>query len=377
MTSNREQRSEASRMGLTLMLLTALISSCSEGGQQPQRAQKVMIESAELAGQTNKYEYPGRVEAASEVNMSFMVSGTLSNVKSEGTHLNKGDVVAEMDARDYKLQMSATEAEYEQVKAEAERVMALWADSVVTAEDYDKARYGLQQITAKRDNARNQLNYTKIYAPFACTVQSKLMDAPTVVGAGMPVVTVVSDGTQEIEISIPASVYMNRQNIKGFSTRFSYAPQTEVTLRLISISPKANANQLHTVRLGIPSDLKPQPSAGMSTMVTMEMTELKDVRSLQSKTESKDDEVSGVEVTSTAVFNNGGQSYVWVYDPASGVVTKRAVSVARLLANGRTVIALGLSQGEQVVTMGVHKIVEGQSVEPMQPKSETNIGGLL
>ena len=82
-------------------------------------------------------------------------------------------------------------------------------------------------------------------------------------------------------------------------------------------------------------------------------------------------------MTSTAVFNNGGQSYVWVYDPASCVVTKRAVSVARLLANGRTVIASGLSQGEQVGTMGVHKIVEGQSVEPMQPKSETNIGGLL
>lgn len=59
------------------------------------------------------------------------------------------ELLAQIDPRDYELQLQAAEAEWQGIKAEAERVMALYADSVATASDYDKARYGLQQITAK------------------------------------------------------------------------------------------------------------------------------------------------------------------------------------------------------------------------------------
>lgn len=126
--------------------------------------------------------------------------------------------MAEMDSRDYQVQLDATEAEYMRIKSEADRVIALYADSVSTADAYDKARYGLKQIAAKYENARNQLADTKIYAPFDGYVQNRLFDPPTVVAAGMPVLTFVSGGRPEIEINIPASTYVRRKDIVTFST---------------------------------------------------------------------------------------------------------------------------------------------------------------
>lgn len=105
--------------------------------------------------------------------MAFKLNGTLMQVHvGEGDRVRKGQLIAELDPRDYRLQLEATEAEYLNIKSEAERVMALYADSVGTADAYDKARFGLQQITAKYENARNQLADTKIYAPFDGYVQN-------------------------------------------------------------------------------------------------------------------------------------------------------------------------------------------------------------
>ena len=43
----------------------------------------------------------------------------------EGQHVSAGDTLAEIEERDYALQLAATTAKYEQAKAEAGRVIEL------------------------------------------------------------------------------------------------------------------------------------------------------------------------------------------------------------------------------------------------------------
>lgn len=308
-------------------------------------------------------EFPGRVKAAEEVSLAFKLSGTLMNVcVEEGSKVSKGQLIAEIDPRDYQVQLDAVKAEYLSVKSEAERVMALYADSVSTADAYDKARYGLQQIAAKYENARNQLADTKIYSPFNGYVQNRLFDPPTVVAAGMPVVMLVSEGKQEIEINIPASTYVRRDEIASFSASFDFIPNEKIPLSLISIAPKANANQLYTVRLALPQGMSSHLSPGMNTMVYMEASNTAD---------------GNMEIPSTALFKKDEKSCVWVYNEKEGTIRLRVVSVKQLHTNGMAIIAQGLSIGEYVVSAGVHKLTDNQKVKPMAEDSETNVGGLL
>ena len=71
--------------------------------------------------------YPGRVKAAADVDLAFRVAGPIIRIPVQvGSFVRKGEVIAEIDPRDYELQYKATEAEYKQIKSEAERVIELY-----------------------------------------------------------------------------------------------------------------------------------------------------------------------------------------------------------------------------------------------------------
>ncbi|MGN0006814.1 MAG: efflux RND transporter periplasmic adaptor subunit [Alistipes sp.] len=343
--------------------LSLLNGACDGNRTKSADIPNVLLVEVRNATTASVQEYPGRVKAAEEVGLAFKVSGTLANVfVEEGGRVVKGQPIAELDARDYRTQLDAVEAEYLKVKAEADRIMALYADSVSTADAYDKARYGLRQITAKYENAKHQLSDTKIYAPFDGAIQQRLFDTPTVIAAGMPVVTMVADGEREIEINIPASAYIRRDKMRSFSASFDFLPDRRIPLRLTGIAPKANANQLYSVRLAIPRDISPQPSPGMTAMVDVVISDTANPQT---------------EIPSSALFGREDCSCVWVYDEHGGTVSLRSVSVERLHTDGRAIISQGLSAGERVVAVGVHKLREGQQIRPMTATSETNTGGLL
>ena len=165
------------KLVLAMTAATLFLVGCGQR-QHTEQVTLVRIDTVKTANTCDILEFPARVQAAGEV--------------------HQGELVAESDPRDYELQLQAVEAEYLSIKAEAERVMALYDQNVATADAYDKARYGLQQITAKYENARNQLADTKLYAPFDGYVKRRRFDPPTVVAAGMPVITFLSGKNPEV-----------------------------------------------------------------------------------------------------------------------------------------------------------------------------------
>ena len=272
-------------------------------------------------------------------------------------------MLAQLDPTDYRIQLEATEAEYQQVKAEAERVMALYKDNGTTPNANDKAVYGLKQITAKYQHHKDQLEYTRLYAPFDGFVQKHLFDEHETVGAGMPVISMISLGAPEVEINLPAAEYIRRTQFNRYHATFDIYPGEVYPLECISITPKANANQLYSMRLRIVPDGSPSPSPGMNTMVTI-VCSAGDTRSLS--------------VSSGAVLRKDRKAMVFVYDSSKGTVRSCEVTVLRLLTNGRSVITSdALQPGELVVSSGAHHIEDGEAVKPLPPVTSTNVGGLL
>lgn len=52
-----------------------------------------------------------------------------------------------------------------------------------------------------------------------------------------------------MEINLPAVEYIRRQQFTGYTCTFDIYPGQEYALDLINVTPKANANQLYTMRL--------------------------------------------------------------------------------------------------------------------------------
>ena len=228
----------------------------------------------------------------------------------------------------------------------------------------DRAILGLSliHISAKYENARNQLADTKLYAPFDGYVKRRRFDPPTVVAAGMPVITFLSGKNPEVELFIPASTYIRRREIASFAAVFDFLQGQKIPLRLLHVDPSANANQLYAVRLALPVNTEIAATPGMNATVEVAMRQ---------ETEAS------VEIPASALFSNGDKtSYVWIYRQ-DGTIARRRVEVVRLHTDGTATIADGLNEGERIVVAGVHKLTEGQRVAPLPAPSKTNEGGLL
>lgn len=200
-------------VGISLLSL----ASCKGKVKMARDCQTVKIDTVISADEQTYLQYPGKVKAAQDISLAFRVSGTIQKIYVEnGARVSQGQLLAELDPTDYQVQLDATEAEYKQIKADAKRVMSLYKDSVTTSSANDKAVYGLKQIAAKYRHHKDQLNYTKLYAPFNGFVQKRLFEAHETIGAGMPVLSIISSSMPEVEINLPAAEYIRRGQFHSY-----------------------------------------------------------------------------------------------------------------------------------------------------------------
>ena len=248
------------------------------------------------------------------------------------------------------------------MKEEAGRVIELYNRGSVPVNDYDKAVAGVKQITAKYDAHKNALADTRLTAPFDGYIQKKYYDSHETVAAGYPVVSMINSNYFDVDIDIPSSDFVRQDLFKSFSCTIDVFPGQVFPLELIEITRKANLNQLYRMRLR----LKPVPgvdiAAGMSVNVTIEYNPNEEALTV---------------VPLSAMFEENGESAVWVYNPKAQNVTRRVIQLKKLLKTGELIVSEGLAAGEIVVSAGVHSLKEGMSVELLKPVSKTNVGGLL
>ncbi|MBQ8443047.1 MAG: efflux RND transporter periplasmic adaptor subunit [Bacteroides sp.] len=353
-----------SLLWIAVCLIISFITSCDEPQKDTQSVKTVKTDTVRVEGSQTLLQYPGKVKASEDISLAFRVSGTIRSIKVEdGQAVRAGQLLAELDPTDYQIQLDATEAQYKQVKSEAERVIALYNDGGTTPVAYDKAVYGLKQITALYEHHKDELSYTKLYAPFNGYIQKHLFKAHETVGAGMPVLSMVGQGTPEVEINVPAAEYIRREQFGDYQCTFDIYPGKIYPLKLIGITHKANANQLYTMRLKLETEGLPTPSAGMNTLVHIRLN---------------DGESQELKVASGAVLQKNGKSGVFVYHPQDRKVQFKEVELLRLTSNGQAIVSSAhLKAGDIVVSAGAHSISDGETVRPLPTQTSTNVGGLL
>ncbi|MDR1681284.1 MAG: efflux RND transporter periplasmic adaptor subunit [Prevotellaceae bacterium] len=350
---------------ITVITFVTLITFASCGrNRRPAEAvvRTAKIDTVRARGGEQSAVYPAKVQTEAEATLAFRVAGTIARLPhAEGAPVGKGTVIAELDARDYRVQLAATEAEYNQVKAAAERVMELYRRGSATKSEYEKAVYGLEQITAKYNNDKNRLADTRLSAPFDGYIRAKIRREGEVVGAGAPVIALIGKGGWQVETNLSARDYARRHDFAGFDAAVSTHAGLSLPLTLTELAPKGNAGQSYRAVFRV-SDTRGVPlAAGMSAEVTVRFRPAQD---------------TVCEIPIEALFERNGQPCVWVFVAADCPLTARPVIVGALRSDGRIAVTGGLKAGELIVVAGVHAIKDGMTVRPLPAVSATNAGGL-
>jgi len=110
----------------------------------------------------------GQVQSEHSVQIRPQVSGLLQQVYfSEGQAVSKGQRLFRIDPAQYETALSAARAEWENAKANAQRLAPLAGKEYVTSQEYDNARAAADQAQAALKQAEINLAYTEIGAPIA------------------------------------------------------------------------------------------------------------------------------------------------------------------------------------------------------------------
>lgn len=307
--------------------------------------------------------YPGVLRAAADVKLAFRIAGPIQKVYvREGEFVRKGKLLATLDPRDYQLQYDAARAQYEQVKEESDRIIELYKRNSVSVNEYDKAVAGQKQAWALYRARLNALEDTRLRAPFDGYIQKKYFDDYEIVNQGVPVLTMVSDNSLEVDIDIPASDYIRRDDFKNFYAVVDVYPDRSIPLEFLDLNQQANFNQLFKARFRLKQQSGLKLASGMSASVIINY-------------EPSDQHLLVIPVS--ALFQEDKRSYVWRINEHQQSICKTPVEVRQVLKDGQVVVASRLQIGDQIVSVGVNDLKEGQRVRILPPPSSSNVGHLL
>lgn len=152
---------------------------------------------------TNELTLYGNIEIR-QVDLSFQVAGKIEKLlKEEGDTVKAGELLAVMDDKDYRSNLEKAEADVAKtlaIKSDAEskfeRQSPLVEDNTISKQDYDtllntknKSKADYDGAVAQKNFAKNQLDYTKLYAPEEGIIMIRVQEPGANVSKGQPVYT--------------------------------------------------------------------------------------------------------------------------------------------------------------------------------------------
>ncbi|PWB72737.1 hypothetical protein C3F09_06175 [candidate division GN15 bacterium] len=249
-----------------LMLLTGLaVVGC--GNSHDQRAATVTgspknVTVAKVARFTGGAadEIMGSVVARNTAQISPKVQSRVDHILVDiGSRVKKGDLLAELDAREFEAKVQQARAMQQQAAQDLERFQKLLAENASTQQEFDGIQARATVTRAGLEEAETYLSFTKIVAPFSGVITRKMVDVGDMAFPGQPTFTLEESGPPVFVVTIPES-YRNRINI-GESVSISI-PVVSMTIggRVEDISPSADPmSRTFSAKVGLPENQQIRP----------------------------------------------------------------------------------------------------------------------
>lgn len=354
---------------LSIVGSALLLVACSrpEVAQEPVRSVKLITVSGQSLNVQG--EYAAEVRARVESRLGFRVGGKLVQRQAEvGQVVQAGQLLALIDAQDYQLaaqaaqaQVGAAQSQRDVAQAEFKRFEALKNQNFISGAELDRRATALQSAQAQLIQAQsqaqaqaNQAAYTRLTATASGVVTAVEAEVGQVLAAGQPVLRLAHDGPRDVVFSVSESTRMALklgQTLRATLTSTGQSVSGKVRELGASADP---VTRTYGIKLALDAAVRWPLGATVNVSAA-------DLPGSQSGV---------IQLPTSALKEEAGQTVVWVLDEASMTVNTQAVQVGAV--DGQQVsITSGLKTGQKVVSAGVHVLSPGQKVTVYAPASAT------
>jgi RND family efflux transporter MFP subunit len=358
--------------GLSRLLLTALfflfISACKEAAPPPRAevARPAKIFTVEAPGSNYLRSFPGEVQATDTADLAFRVGGELEDFPAtRGLRVDQGDLLARIDDADYQEELATAQAQFDLSKTQFERSEALVERQLVSQADYDQKLAIMKVRQSSLAKARNNVDYTKIYAPFDGVVARRMAENFESVTAGQVVLVLQTGEMVDVIVDVPESIVARvertpaNQNPRPVSVRFD-----SVSDQVFEASYKEHETQTDSATLTFKVTFSLPAPEGINILPGMTATMTADLSGLFGG------ESEGHLVPIEAVFAAEDEAlesetrYVWKVDSETMRASRQGVRIGSMTGNNIVVLE-GIESGDMIVSAGVNSVLENMLLREM------------
>jgi len=308
----------------------------------------VLVQPVGMGDRSLIFEVSGEVEARSTVNLGFRIPGVVARILvEEGEGVEEGQLLAELDDEEYRLNVGLAEAQVELATDAHRRAGQLHGEAALPEADLVRAAVALRQATLQLDMARRHLADTRLVAPVAGVVARRGIHPGEQVGPGLPVFTLVSIHPAQVRVGVPEAEIGSVRVGQTATVRLPALPGTVLEGRVEIVGVLADpVSRSYAVKIGLAN------AEGILRPGMIAEARIQDDARVQTRT------IPGEAV----VIDTDGLPTVFVYDPVEERVYSRRIRVG-LLVGGDLEVVSGLEGDELVVVGGQHRVRDGARVE--------------
>ena len=400
-----------------LAILLAISVSQSACGDPPPAPDLVRPVRAAKVGDVSGLDgrsFPGKAEPTEEVVLSFRVGGPLTERPVDvGAVVQKGDLIARIDPRDYEVALEsaqarlasaqaelkkfragarpetiralensvrAAKADLENARIEEQRYKKLWEGGTESKSVYDTHKLRMDVAQETLDAANEKLDEAQVARPEV--IEAQLAEVRSL----RATVAQAQDQLRYTELRAPYDGEISGMFVENFQTMNAKQPvcrlldtsRIEFTIQvpevLIALAPQVRDLRVSFDAfpgLSLPAEIKHIRSEATQQTRTYPVTLILDqpegrrvLPGMAGSASGKADAVDsseGLQIPVTAVFaDESGNQFVWIIDAGTNVVEKRKVTSLGMTSTGIRVD--GLAVGEWIAIAGTHTLEAGWTV---------------
>lgn len=314
----------------------------------------VKLAAIETIPNFDEFTFPAVVSAVKTVDLSFEVSGRLTQTDLvTGSDITKGTLLASIDRKPFERRVEQSKTRLEQAKRELDRIEKMFAQKLVAQSALDSAMTSYELAVIDLKNAEQDLSYTELYAPFDAKVSQRLVENNSFVKSGTAIARLQDVSKIYFNINVPERLLTANigRGIKEASATLATNRRQWYPVQYVehSTQPDPVSQTYEVVFAMAPRDELPlTPGARAVVKVSLQGTLYPD----------------GVVVPVKALVGDENNGFaVWLYDDKTQQVLKQSISVKHI-ENNLAIIEGNVQLGQQVVAAGAAQMRNGMKVLP-------------
>ncbi len=295
---------------------------------------------------------PAQIEPWVELKILAEVSGRVVEMPAkEGDYINKGEIIARIDARDYENQLASVRAELELAEKNLARTKDLFEEQLITQARFDDDLSRVNKLSAEMRNAELKLERCSIKAPISGIINQTDAEEGLYLNVQDPVAVILDISRVKACVGIPESDVDEVRRLSHFNITIDALGKKTVKGKkhFLSRSPETFAH-LYKLEIELPNPAG-EILPGMFARADIVKKEVKD----------------SISVPLYSLITRVNEQFVFVEN--DGRAHLRMVKTG-ILEGWKMQITEGLSEGDHVIVVGHRSIDEGQEVNVVRRVSE-------